>query len=73
MPGAERAEVYFIAAMMILILIVCTVAVVFFFKTYKKEMREKAERKAEKDSLGVPPLGGQPSDANHVEDEAPNE
>ncbi|MBK8301870.1 MAG: hypothetical protein IPK98_00055 [Chloracidobacterium sp.] len=45
MPGAGRAEVYFIAAMMILILIICAVAVVFFFKTYKKEMADKAEEK----------------------------
>ena len=46
MPGAGRAEIYFIAAMMILILIVCIVSVYFFFKTYKKEMAEKASRKA---------------------------
>ncbi len=48
MPGAGRAEVYFIAAMMILILIICAVAVVFFFKTYKKEMADKAERQKAK-------------------------
>ena len=48
MPGAGRAEVYFIAAMMFLILIVCAVAVVFFFKTYKKEMADKAVRQKEK-------------------------
>jgi len=48
MPGSERAEVYFIAAMMILILIVCAIAVVFFFKTYKKEMADKALRQKEK-------------------------
>lgn len=50
MPGAERAEIYFIAAMMGLILILCVVAMYFFFKTYRKEMREKAlrnEKKAE--------------------------
>jgi cbb3-type cytochrome oxidase subunit 3 len=45
-----RAEVYFIAAMMLLILVGCAVACVAFFKTYKKEKaaREKqsAERKA---------------------------
>ncbi|HTH51993.1 MAG TPA: hypothetical protein VL501_08670 [Pyrinomonadaceae bacterium] len=46
MPGASRAEVYFIAAMMLLIVVVCVAAVVFFFKTYKREMREKAERLA---------------------------
>ena len=51
MPGSGRAEVYFIAAMMILILIVCAVAVVFFAKTYRKEMREKAEQKADKDRI----------------------
>ena len=44
MPGAGRAEVYFIVAMMILIIVVCTVAVIFFFKTYKKEMREREAR-----------------------------
>jgi len=48
MPGAGRAEIYFIAAMMVLILVVCAVAVYFFFKTYKKEMAEKAAREAEK-------------------------
>jgi NhaP-type Na+/H+ or K+/H+ antiporter len=50
MPNAFRAEVYFIAAMMILILVVSGVSVYLFFKTYKKEMREKkarAERKAQ--------------------------
>jgi uncharacterized protein YpmB len=44
MPGAGRAEVYFIVAMMILIVVVCSVSLVFFFKTYKKEMREKEAR-----------------------------
>jgi F0F1-type ATP synthase membrane subunit b/b' len=44
MPGAGRAEVYFIVAMMILIMVVSVVAVVFFFKTYKKEMKEKELR-----------------------------
>ena len=44
MPGAGRAEIYFIAAMMILIMILSAVAVIIFFKTYKKEMREKALR-----------------------------
>ena len=45
MPGAERAEIYFISAMMILIVILSLAALWFFFKTYKKEMREKALRK----------------------------
>jgi len=40
----NRAEIYFIAAMMILILIGCVIAVVAFFRTYKKE---KAERERE--------------------------
>jgi hypothetical protein len=48
MPGAGRAELIFIAAMMILILIVCGISVFFFFKTYKKEMRDKEERKRAK-------------------------
>ena len=44
MPGAGRAEFYFIAAMMILIVILSVTACIVFFKTYKKEMREKEER-----------------------------
>lgn len=46
MPNSATAEVYFIAAMMILILIVCTATVYFFFRTYKKEMRDKEARKS---------------------------
>ena len=46
MPGAATAEIYFMAAMMILIVILCIVACVVFFKTYKKEMREKEDRLA---------------------------
>ena len=30
--------------MMLLIVVLCVAAVIIFFKTYKKEMREKAER-----------------------------
>jgi heme/copper-type cytochrome/quinol oxidase subunit 2 len=44
MPGASRAEFYFITAMMFLIVVLCVGAVYFFIKTYKKEMKEKAER-----------------------------
>lgn len=56
MPGAGRAEIYFIAAMMILIVILSIAAVYFFFKTYKKEMREKALRnKAETRAAGSVP------------------
>ncbi|MFN0139025.1 MAG: hypothetical protein ACKVQW_02925 [Pyrinomonadaceae bacterium] len=54
MPGAGRAEVYFIAAMMTLILIVSAVAVCFFFKTYRKEMREKEERLREEEKIRDP-------------------
>lgn len=48
MPGAGRAEIYFIAAMMILIMILSVAAVIIFFKTYKKEMIEKALRNEKK-------------------------
>lgn len=48
MPGTGRAEIYFIVAMMVLILVISAVAVYFFFKTYKKEMKEKELRIAEK-------------------------
>ena len=44
MPGADRAEIYFIAAMMVLILILSVTAVYLFMKQYKKEMRQKKER-----------------------------
>jgi hypothetical protein len=47
MPGAERAEVYFIVAMMVLILIVSFAAVYFFFKQYRKEMRDKELRRTD--------------------------
>ena len=49
MPLASRAEFYFIAAMMFLILVLCTVSVYIFFKTYRKEMREKEERARRKE------------------------
>ena len=51
MPGAERAEIYFIAAMMVLILILSFASVYFFVRQYKKEMRERKirdDKKAEK-------------------------
>lgn len=44
MPNASLAEIYFIAAMFVLIMVISGVAVYFFFRTYKKEKREKAER-----------------------------
>lgn len=48
MPNAGTAEIYFIAAMMILILVVSFAAVYFFFKTYKREMREKEAARLKK-------------------------
>jgi uncharacterized protein YpmB len=48
MPGAERAEIYFIVAMMVLILIVSFAAVYFFMKQYRKEMRDREARQARK-------------------------
>ena len=48
MPGAERAEIYFIAAMMVLILILSFAAVYIFVRQYKKEMREKRLRDEQK-------------------------
>jgi hypothetical protein len=46
----NRAELYFIAAMMILILVGCAVACVAFFKTYKKEKGAREKRAAERKS-----------------------
>ncbi|HVF29438.1 MAG TPA: hypothetical protein VNA22_00640 [Pyrinomonadaceae bacterium] len=48
MPGSDRAEVYFIAAMMVLILVISFVAVYFFVKQYKKEMREREINRTKK-------------------------
>lgn len=50
MPTTSRAEIYFIAAMMFLILVLCTVSVYIFFKTYRKEMREKEARARKKEA-----------------------
>jgi cbb3-type cytochrome oxidase subunit 3 len=44
MAGSGRAEIYFVAGMMVLIIIFSLGAVFFFFRTYKREMREKQER-----------------------------
>jgi len=54
MPGAERAEIYFISAMMILIIILCVASIYFFFKTYKKEMRDRELRDQKKEENKVP-------------------
>lgn len=48
MPGAERAEIYFIAAMMLLTLILSFAAVYIFVKQYKKEKNEKQIRDKQK-------------------------
>lgn len=53
MPGAGRAEVYFIAAMMILIIILSVAAVTIFFRTYRKEMSEKESRRLAKQAEAV--------------------
>ena len=49
MPGTGQSEIIFIAAMMILIMILSITAVYVFFRTYKKEMRDKDLRKQAKD------------------------
>jgi hypothetical protein len=49
MPDSGNSEFYFIGAMMVLIVLLCVVSVYVFFRTYKKEMREK-ERLAQKKS-----------------------
>lgn len=48
MPGNSVAEIYFIAGMFVLILILSGVSMYFFFRTYKKEMKEKREREEKK-------------------------
>jgi len=50
MPGSAKAEVIFIAAMMILILIISFTAVFFFARQYKREMAAKAENAAKRES-----------------------
>ena len=64
MPGAGRAEVYFIAAMMILIVILSVTACIVFFKTYNKEMREKEARKSETRAAGSVPDTSESSSEN---------
>lgn len=45
MPGSEKAEIYFIAAMMVLILVVSFASVFFFFRQYRKEMAARESDK----------------------------
>lgn len=48
LPGADRSEIYFIAAMMILTLILSVAAVYIFMRQYKKEMKERKLRDEKK-------------------------
>ena len=48
MPGAGKAEIFFIAAMMILTLIFSIAACYIFFRQLRKESRQKRDRKAAK-------------------------
>jgi hypothetical protein len=48
MPNEGDSELYFIAAMMVLIVILCVIATVIFFRTYRKEMRERDAQRARK-------------------------
>jgi flagellar basal body-associated protein FliL len=52
MPGAGKAEVYFIVSMMVLILIFAFGASYIFFRQYRKEMREKRENSEKADTNG---------------------
>lgn len=55
MPEQMVSEVYFIGAMMFLILVVCFAAVFFFFRQYRREMREKAARSVENKLRAINP------------------
>jgi len=55
----SRTEFYFIGAMMVLIVILCVASVFIFIKTYKKEMREKQERIAQKQAKNASENTGQ--------------
>jgi hypothetical protein len=74
MPGAERAEVYFIVAMMVLILIVSFAAVYFFFKQYRKEMRDKELRRTD-ESARAPQFVGETRQCSSLslEEQEPHE
>ena len=48
MPNEGNSELYFIAAMMVLTVILCVVASYIFFRTYRKEMREREEQRKQK-------------------------
>lgn len=45
MPKVTLGEIYFVVGMMALTLVITAVSVYIFMKTYRKEMREKEERK----------------------------
>jgi uncharacterized membrane-anchored protein len=48
MPNATLAEIYFVSALMLLVTVISIVSIYIFMRTYKKEMREKEERKRDK-------------------------
>lgn len=54
MSNSALAEIYFITAMMILIFVICGVAVYFFFKTYKKEMKDRKKRDEKRKEIQNP-------------------
>jgi len=48
MPGSGRSEIFFIIGMMVLTLILSGIAMYFFVRTYRKEMRQREERRSQK-------------------------
>jgi preprotein translocase subunit YajC len=62
MPGAERAEIYFIAAMMVLILLISFASVYFFFRQYRKEMKQRESKGEAKQPKKTPNAPGMVND-----------
>lgn len=54
MSNSALAEIYFVTAMMILIFVISGVAVYFFFKTYKKEMKDRKKREEKRKEIQNP-------------------
>ena len=63
MPGAGKAEVYFIAAMMVLILVFSFTASYFFIRQYRREMREKADGAATRGTIEKTPTDAKDPDS----------
>jgi cbb3-type cytochrome oxidase subunit 3 len=63
MSTSVAAEIYFIGAMMILILVISFVTVFFFFRQYKKEMRDRKATASMKEQAGT-------SESAHAPDRA---